>query len=251
MTRVATLIALALLVAPVVHASDAWVLQGIAAGSNGDCDDITWTGLLLFANTGTSDAVVRSFDSDVTLTVPAGGSLVTPPIQWIRNQSLYTMHLDVPPGVVVQSRLELGGRHRCPPIPPEILLAGIYGRIVIPVRTALQPPNTPALHLGTDLGRNSARNNVAIFNGGSASANVHIETRRGCDGAVLDARDAVVPPGATVQINNLDATSTCQSAPLLLTPWVVSTVVTADQPTASWVSSIVNGRPMSVFYDIE
>src|ERR1041384_6680570 len=111
MTRVATLLALALLVAPLVHASDAWVLQGIAEGSNGDCDDITWTGLLLFANTGTSDAIVRSFDSDVTLTIPPGG-LVTPPIQWIRNQPLYTLHLDVPPAVVVQSRLELGGRRK-------------------------------------------------------------------------------------------------------------------------------------------
>jgi hypothetical protein len=250
MTRAATLFALALLVSPLLHASDAWVLQGIAAGSNGDCDDITWTGLLLFANSGTADAVVRSFDSDVTLTVPPG-SIVTPPLQWIRNQSLYTLHLDVPPDVVVQSRLELGGRRKCPPFPPEIVLAGIYGRIVLPVRTALQPANTPAIHLGTDLGRNSARNNVAVYNGGAASANVHVETRRGCDGAVLDARDAVVPPGATIQINNLDATSTCQSAPLLLTPWVVSTVVTADQPAASWVSSIANGHPISVVYDVE
>jgi hypothetical protein len=250
MTRVATLFALALLFTPMVRASDAWVLQGIAAGSNGPCDDITWTGLLLFANTGTSDAVVRSFDSDVTLTVPPG-RMVTPPIQWIRNQPLYTLHLDVPAGVVVQSRLELGGRRKCPPFPPEILLAGINGRIVLPVRTALQPPNTPAVHLGTDLGRNSARNNVAVYNGGSASANVHIETRRGCDGAVLDARDAVIPPGATAQINNLDATSTCQDAPLLLAPWVVSTIVTADQPIASWVSSLANGKALSVVYDVE
>jgi hypothetical protein len=250
MTRAALLLALAHLVASVVHASDAWVLQGIATGPNGSCDDITYTGLVLFANTGTSDAVVRSFDSAVTLTVPPG-RIVTPPIQWVRNQPLYVLHLDVPAGVIVQSRLELGARRKCPPFPPEILLAGIYGRIIIPVRTALQPANAPAIHLGTDLGRNRARNNVAVYNGGDTSASVHVETRRGCDQGLLDSRDVVVPPGATVQINNLDATSTCQDAPLLLTPWVVSTIVTADQPTASWVSSIAYGQPVSVAYDME
>jgi len=250
MTRAATLIVLSLLIVPAARAADAWVLQGIATGPNDACDDITYTGLLLFANTGASAAVVRSFDSDVTLTI-LPGRVVTPPLQWLRNQPLYTLHLDVPPGMVMQSRLELGARRKCPPFPPEIVLQGIYGRIALPARTALQPANTPSIHLGTDLGRNSARNNVAVYNGGEVNANVHVETHRGCDEAVLDARDVVVPPGATVQINNLDATSTCQDAPLLLTPWIVSTVVTADQPTASWVSSIANGRPVSVVYDVE
>lgn len=251
--------ALLLFVSMSAHATDVFVLQGQAVGPNAPCALVTWTGMMSFFNSGSTDAVVR------LVGVSGGGDigdrpreLVVPPRQltqtFLWNFSpapLWVLHLDVPESVTVESRMNVGEQRQCPPFPP-LDLSATRGKIDFPIRTSLSPANQPQIHLGTDLGTIRARNNIAVYNGGTRSASARVEIRRGCDDALVESREVVIEANAVIQVMNLPGTSTCDPfGNTRNAPFLAYAVVTVDQPSVSWVSSISNEHATNVVYSVD
>jgi hypothetical protein len=150
-----------------------------------------------------------------------------------QGSNLWMMHLDVPPGVIVESRDEI--------FLTDSTLIGLpqstsLGKVSLPVFREAVPANEQQIHLGTDLGGKPARVNVGIYNQSQIIANAHIEVRRSCDNSVVDTRDVQVPADTLIQITGLQVgVSTC--APFGTTyRWLRYTVVTVDQPSMTFTT---------------
>jgi len=235
------------------HAGDVYALLGMAIGSSPEpCTYYQWTGNVLFHNAGDSDAVIRGLNASNGR--PPTGAPVEFVIPPHRTDSLhagsffaaplFVGKFDVPDRVVVESRIELGTQYctlNPPPANPN------RGKLSFPVYRSLQPPNLPKIHLGTDLGLIDARNNVAIYNAGAVTANAQIEVHRGCDDSLIDSRDVAIPAYSVVSANGLAVASGL--APCGTTaPYVTYVTVVVDQPSLSWVSTLANGKDLSVVY---
>jgi hypothetical protein len=151
--------------------------------------------------------------------------------------TIYVLHLDVPSGVSVESRSEFFVRNECVAFPG----IGSMGHASMPVYKALIQPGEPQVHLGTDLGTApSSRTNVAVYNAGTVSASARIEIRRTCDNSIAEERTVVISPNTTIQIGGLSpGLDTCTTG----IPWLRYTVVTVDQPSLSFVSSLTETPP--------
>ena len=247
---------LLLLFAVRANAAEVWVLQGLAVGPSVPCALITWTGMMSFYNTGSTDATVRLLGVSGSGGIgSAPRELVVPPrrltqtFDWNVGQApLWVLHLDVPEGVLIESRINVGEQPQCPPFFPFDFSA-MRGKIALPARTSLRPANEPQVHLGTDLGTINSRNNITIYNGGNEPAVGRIEIRRGCDDAVIDSRDVTIAANDVVQVTNLQGTSTC--GPVNNAPYLAYAIVTVDRPSVSWVSSISNDHPPNVVYAVD
>src|SRR4029077_590073 len=105
------------------------------------------------------------------------------------DDNLWTLHLDIPAGITVESRDEVYLENVCIlPVQPTSL-----GKASMPVFRELTPPNVARVFLGTDLGARSGRTNVVMYNAGTTVAAAHIELRRACDNVVVDQVTVVVP----------------------------------------------------------
>jgi len=157
------------------------------------------------------------------------------------TSALSGVHLDVPTGVVIDSRDEFFA------VDAPCLVVGPYrvslGKLSLPVYRSLQPAGKPKVFLGSDLGGRNLRVNVGIYNAGTAPATVQLQLRRVCDGSVDDERVITVPPQTTLQYGSLHKGSddTCTADPIT-PPYQRYTVVTADQPSLSYVSVLAPAR---------
>ena len=213
-----------------------------------------WADFVQFYNRGTSPATVKVLGmSDGTPSSTSPDSFTVPPGRVLRldfalngawsprevhleDTALYTLHLDIPPGVIVDSRDEVYLRM-------DFIGSSFFypqGHASMPVFDGLTPSNVPQVHLGSDLGVRQSRTNAIIYNAGSVAATAHVELRRTCDDSVDDQRSVLIPPNSTTQIAGLSAHvgGGCDHNRY--------TVVTVDQPSLSLVSNVTKSTPDSV-----
>jgi hypothetical protein len=200
----------------------------IVYSSPTECYRVGWRDHLVFRNTTNQDLAVSAVAASNGYTVPGPEQLVIPPrgtrsvlIQprfseggstnlWAPKpeNTFIVNRLDVPQGIIVESRGELWGPLAttlpCPPPEPGGVPASeVFGTIPLPVVRSLVPAGTEHTYLATDLGTQPIRTNVGIYNAGAAASNVAIELRRSCDDAVIERRFTVVPANAVVQVTGL------------------------------------------------
>lgn len=217
-----------------------------------------WTNNVLLYNVNATDAVVRLLDisegplppnTNTSLTLPPGRVVplegdvppnsywapvtTTPEVPWV-------IHIDVPEGVVIESRNELIDDELAT---AEHLFARRAGKVSMPVITQLTPAGVPQVTLGTDrgtdLGVDGTRTNVMIYNDAPVAATATIEIRRACDNAVMDSRAVSIPAHSIRQFGGLQNRfgTICESgrgAP----PLVRYAVVTVDQPSFTIISTL-------------
>jgi hypothetical protein len=250
-------------------ASDVWVVRfqtDIVYSSPTECYRVGWRDHLLFRNTTSQDVAVNAIGASNGYTIPGPEPLVVPArggrsvlIQprlseggssnlWAPKpeNTLIVNHLDVPQGVIVESRGELWGPLSTPlPCPPPepggVPASEVFGTMPLPVVRSLAPAGTEQTHLAIDLGTQPIRTNVGIYNSGTATANAAIELRRSCDDTVVERRFTAVPANAVVQVFGITDTprtsgNSCSSSGS--TYYSRYVVVVMDQPGFSFVTSL-------------
>lgn len=244
--------------APNGHASDAYFVGFEARGQG----YVLWRDSILFYNPGPAPATIRFVDvsnggapapSPLTLIVPTGKTLSVydatadswrprhiPPVP------LWVLHLDVPDGVIVESRNQF---FESLPVGP-LLIQAPRGKVPMPIIRQLTPAGQPQVHIGTDLGGPDSRVNVILYNASTETATATIEVRRACDDVVVDSRVVTVPPNTAVQAGGLAATTSapgsvdCPNSTSV--PWARNTFVTMTEPGFSIVSNVNENVPSGV-----
>jgi len=240
--------------------------------SSEECLVIGWRDHLLFRNTTTHPVTIRPLGASNGYTPPSGDTLTIPPNrsqsvmispggaevaasnQWtpIAPYVFVVNHLDVPPGVLVESRTEVygtGSSSRPLPCSPFGIGTTVFGSTPLPVISALTPAGALQLHLRTDVGTLRSRTNVGIYNGGSVSATAAIEIREACDDQVLDSRVVTVPANTVIQVSGFAndlLTSECAGVAQGAPAYVRYVVVAMDQPGFSFITSIAADLPPKV-----
>ena len=241
-----------------VRADDVWVLQGSAQASQegGNVLLYLYTSDVLLYNTSQTAARIRvievsngpllTTDRELILQPAKSTSIARSNKAWHPDSTaaLWVTHLDVPAGVVVESRISVGQLCTVCGNNPAL---GIFGKLSFPVMRTLQTPLVPKIHVGTDLHAVPARNNVAVYNDATITAHAHIEVHQLCDEAIIDSRDVEIPAKTVLQTNNMLAVPNgCPTAGPGAEYTYVS--VTVDQPSISWVSSLSNGDKIKVVW---
>jgi hypothetical protein len=235
---------------PTVLGGDAYIVMFKAIGASTGCRSVVWASDAVFYNQNAVPVTVRLVDGSVgvvpigepTLLLPPGvpTSMALQRPSWAPSgseQSTYVFwvtHLDVPSGVIIDSRDTFREELSCIPEQFDRLK-----KVAMPVFRSLVPAGTPQVKLGTDGGGFIARENVAIFNAGDRSATATIEIRDACNTQVLDARTVTVPAKTIAQFGGLTTGfSSCGTggAP----DYMRYTVVTVDQPSFSVVTTIAS-----------
>ena len=255
-----SLFALFLLSAFRGYSADRYVVQGSALGPQVGALFVTWTTDIFFFNTTATDAPIRlvgvsngNFPSDLpssftihanrSTSLSANGAVATWGPRNPTFQPLWVLHIDVPDGVLLDDVLfigeELSGQA---PLPLDHYT---QGKIRLPVFNELTPANQAQIHLATFLGDfNSipSRANVTIYNGGNVTAQAKIEIREHCDDAVLLTTTIAIPSNTIIQTSGLNAPAGHCGFDFGFTPppSAIYTVVTVDQPSLSFVSSLSN-----------
>jgi len=250
---------LTILPAVKVYANDVYIVQGSARGPaliSGEL--IYWSTDALFFNRGAADARVK------LLGVSNGGGSGAPPQFTLPPQRsasleriapvwkpgsvppLWLVHLDLPADVSVESLLFIGTIFDFGGGTPPIIRPNRFGKVRVPVFTALVPANQPQVHLGTYFGEMPSRINVAVYNASTTIASTRIEIRQQCDDTVVATRVVSVPPDAVVQFTGFPAEE--RQCPEFIPgtiggpPGAVYTVVTVDQPSFTFVSNLSNSE---------
>lgn len=194
-------------------AAEVWVVRLFALPVRFDSPAgavaVGWRDHLFFRNTTTADLTVRGLEAsngyqipsgEPALVIPAGQtrslfSLAATPL-WTPRAflGLIVNRLDVPAGILVESRSEAYGCGERVPcdlvITTTIDFLGSFG---LPVVSSLRSANESHYHLSTDLGTQDSHTNVGIYNGEGASATATVEVRASCDDAVVETRTVSVP----------------------------------------------------------
>jgi len=153
--------------------------------------------------------------------------------------------LDVPDGIVVESRGEIYGRGLDVSCGPFSTGTEIFGEFQLPVVRALILPNVSHVHLGIELGTVASRANVGIYNGGSASATARVEVRAACDDRLLDSRVVTIPAASVAYATGFESSflgTTCFGFGTA-SDYSRYVVVTLDQPGFSFVLTRANVMP--------
>lgn len=239
-------------------AATIWIIGGNAVTpSSNPCIATIWTGDAALQNTTDAPLTVQqmSFSDIRSLPFIAPSFTILPHTTTSlgRQRSLHHIgtpqtsvwvdQLDVPDGVLVDSRIEIGAS-LCNVSPP--ISGPVNGKLSTPTFRALVPAGTVQRHLGTDLGLLDARVNVGVFNAGEATAHAHVEVRRACDDALLGQSDATLNRNSLIQVSmNVGAPkAACTEADIDY--WVSYTTVTVDQPSLSFVSTISNNVSLPI-----
>lgn len=202
---------------------------------------ILWEDDIVFHNSTNADKTVRLLGVSngearvpaEQLAVPAGRTVSAKGrVAWVPDASvpLWVVHLDVPSGVIVQSRAEAhsdfcGG---APPSPtPEL------GAFSLPTFRALTTAGVRKVHLGADLGGENSYVNVGIYNAATIPASASIELRQSCGDSLLDHRSVAIQPNSIVQVTGLNGTPS--GCPTTQGSWMRYVTVTVDQPSLSYV----------------
>jgi hypothetical protein len=154
------------------------------------------------------------------------------------NGHLSVTELEVPPGADVEGRLEYY-YDSCGAAPPSPVPAGV---VRMPVFSRLVPAGEKQPHYLTDLGPQSVRRSVAIYNAGLGPAFARISIRRPhYIGESPLIQLAPIPADMLVQIPAATL-PTCEAATATSPWWVTVTDVTVDQPGFSFVTTLRNGK---------
>lgn len=254
--------ALALLLfvaAAVASASDVWLVQGLADAPTEDpCIVTAWSGDIVLRNvTNNSARVSLKGISNASALLPSAPPFIdvapgqtksvtaTVGGRWTAFTGgspvpIWITHLDVPAGVLVEDRIEIGSINNCSAVPPT--RTPIYGKISFPAIRALTPANEVQTHLGTDLGAVDARVNVGIYNAAEQPASANVVIRRACDDRIIGERQLAIAANTLVQISiTPDLKPLAGGCPEQTTPpWVAYTTVRVDQPSLSYVAMLAN-----------
>jgi len=240
------------------NASDAYFVGFEARGKG----SILWRDNILLYNSRPAPATIRFVEvsnggapapSPLTFVLPPGKTISVSDAtgdSWRARQlppvPLWVLHLDVPEGVIVESRNAFFESFKVEPF----LIQAPRGKVPMPIIRELAPAGQPQVHIGTDLGGPDSRINLILYNDGAEVATATIEVRRACDDAVVDSRVVTVPPKTAVQSGGLTATTTpvgsvdCPSSTLVSSvPWARNTIVTMTQPGFSIISNINENIP--------
>jgi hypothetical protein len=234
-----------------ILAADAYFVRFTAEGrraiSGGS--SILWLDDILLYNTTSMPATVRFLGVSNGTAQNDPRSLVLPPQQTIsvnaaqsvtntwqpldRLSPLWVLHLDVPPGVVAESRDQYYVLFNVPELFPAP-----RGKVSMPIFRDLVAAGIPQVHVGTDLGGNDARLNIGIYNASPDTATATIEIRRACDNALVDSRVVAIAGNTVVQAGGLaigtSAGCPAGSAP----PWARNTLITVSQPSFTFISAL-------------
>jgi hypothetical protein len=148
----------------------------------------------------------------------------------------WIVQFDVPDTLAAEGRMEVYG--------PFDSCGGQLGlpltattKIRMPVFSRLVPPGEEQVHYGTDLGLPPARQNVGIYNAGTQPAAATITVVQPFCAMRSLTQTAIIPPDTLVQVGILRVPP-CGGAPQAAAAY---TVVTVDQPSLSFVSTLTNG----------
>lgn len=232
-----------------------------------ECLRVGWRDRLTFRNTTAGEASVRLLgasngyipprDDVLSLLPNRTQSLFVIPFQAHRSNSwapqdpyvFLVDRLDVPAGVIVESRGEVyGGGADGLPLPCDPFLIGttVFGSFALPVVRQLTPAGSAQFHLASDLGTIASRTNVGIYNGASASAVASIEVRRSCDDGLVESRLVPIPANSVIQstgfVNTLSGCLEGGATP----DHERYVIVRVDQPSFSFITTIAQDLPPKI-----
>jgi hypothetical protein len=231
-------------------AADAYFVRFNATGRQTTAGgSILWLDDILFYNTTSAPMSVRFLGVSNGSAQNNPAPLVLPPQQtisvnaaqpvtdkWLpvpRVSPLWVLHLDVPAGVIAESRDQYYVLFGIPELFPAP-----RGKVSMPIIRELVPAGSPQVHVGTDLGGNDARLNVGIYNASQEAATATIEIRRACDSTLVDSRVIVIAGNTLIQAGGL-AIGTSVGCPAGTTePWARNTLITVTQPSLTFVSTL-------------
>ncbi|HEX3109106.1 MAG TPA: hypothetical protein VHU41_08425 [Thermoanaerobaculia bacterium] len=268
MKRTMIVAALVLAVAPVTYAASVWTIGGQATTASFDnpCVKTVWEGDTVFFNTNdvpvtvkliqqTSAQPLNPSSSEFTILPHAGaafyqqaglGKVAYSP------DPLFIAQFDVPDGVLVEGRIDIGVNDCSKTVQP---LGPVSGKAESPVFRSLAPAGATQRHLGTDLSSQAARVNVGVYNAGNVVAHAHVEVRRLVDDELLDQSDLQIQPNAVTQVALFGLGKLTQGPFHTTNPpqsgfWVAYTTVVVDQPSLSFASvlSTQGGSPLGQWY---
>lgn len=239
-----------------LYASEAYIVRFSSEGKPSGCVHARWLGDAHLYNPSMAPVVVHLLGiSNGALPPGTIDSLTLPPQQVVSITSaragwtptgtpsdgdFFVLHLDVPENVAIDNRDEVVMINDCIQGQPRLPIV----KVPLPVMRSLVPANATQVILGTDVGTSTARQNVAVYNGGNAVANAHIEVRRSCDNGVVDERTFNLSPNTLVQVNGLTlGEGGCSDG--MLQSYARYTIVRVDQPSFSLVSTISEPQPDS------
>jgi hypothetical protein len=233
--------------------ADAWVVQGnTVAATPVPCLWTLWTSDVLFFNTndfpvtiqllGTSDVpppVPRSFTIGARQAATLNGSAAPGTVAVPLNKPpIWVDHLDVPDGVKIESRLELGMAD-CS-ASPENPIPAAFGKLSFPVIRALAPSATRQVFLGADNGASLSRVNIGVYNASTVAASAHLEVRRACDDFLLATQDVTVGPNGLSQFTLQPTPDRPACGDTRANAHANYATVTVNQPSFAYVSTLSN-----------
>jgi hypothetical protein len=231
-------------------AADAYFVRFNATGRQTTAGgSILWLDDIIFYNTMSAPATVRFIGVSNGSAQNDPQPLVLPPQQtisvnathsvtdrWLpvpRVSPLWVLHLDVPAGVIAESRDQYYVLFGIPELFPAP-----RGKVSMPIFREIVAAGSPQVHVGTDLGGNDGRLNVGIFNASEETATATIEIRRACDNTLVDSRVVAVAGNTLIQAGGL-AIGTSVGCPVgTAEPWVRTTLITVTQPSFTFVSAL-------------
>jgi hypothetical protein len=241
------LICLCILSGGVARASDAYALRFDASSGASPDSAICpiWVDSLIFHNPTGSDLTVRLLGvsngqppaSPTELIIPAGKTEnASGRTNWWPSSlsPIWFVHLDVPDGLIVQSKGEVHSSLCFGGAPPSVLPD--MGAFQLPVNRALAAPGEKQMHLGIEIGAEDTYTNIGVFNAGTAPATALIEIFQACDDALIESRQLSIPPNTLVQVNGVGA-SVPKCPELIIETWRKYATVTVDQPSLSYAIS--------------
>jgi len=170
-----------------------------------------------------------------SLTLPPGVAVslnasqaVEQDLRPVGGPSLWVLHLDIPAGVVAESRDEFFADSLV-----GFPLALPAGKVSMPVFRQLAPANARQVILGTDLMASASRINVVIYNRGADSATATIELRRVADNTLVDSKTVSVAANTIIQVGAFSLAATDPP-----TNYQLYTIVTVSQPSLVYVANL-------------
>jgi hypothetical protein len=243
-------------------ASEIYVVRFLTPQAE-SCPGAAYRDQLAFRNTTNQDLTVRALAGSNgytppqdPLTIPAGRSravfIATFDRLGVMNQwtpaapfVFMVNKLDVPPGIVVQSRGELWGRGLFISCSPFAVGTEIFGSFQLPIISVLTPANVPQHHLTSEFGTVPSRTNVGVYNGASVAGTARIEIRKACDDQIIETRTITVPAQSVVYsvgFKNSPQSPNCQEFNNT-SDYSRYVVVTSDQPGFSFALTVAESLP--------
>jgi len=242
-------VAAAALFAASASASESWVLFGSVLGYRNGCDpSYVWKTEPIFHNRSAADQIIAvlhrsgTFSLPGTLTIPAGTSLPLSLLAGGPQLGIGVIELDAPADVTVQPRLEYENILPCSGAAPAL---GPSGNIPLPLFHVVEAGQAQ-LHYGLDLGIQSVRVNVGVYNAGTRTATATIVLQRpSCNNPT--STSVTVPPDALIQVP-IPVPPICSVPVNPSPPFLLNATVVVDQPSFSYATTVSNGQSPNVTF---